>query len=79
MVIVQCSGRHPDCIKRVIKRVIKRANVKRVNVRSKQSQMSSRVLKGFGQTDTCNFIKRVMRPPSLLPNLNLIRILPTYL
>jgi hypothetical protein len=32
MVIVRCSGRHPDFIKRVIKRV----NVERGNVGSKQ-------------------------------------------
>ena len=46
MVIVRCSGRHPD----FIKRVIKRANVERGNVGLKQRSDEQRSLKRV-QTD----------------------------
>jgi hypothetical protein len=61
MVIVWCSGGHPDFIKRVIKRV----NVERGNVGSNQRSDEQRSLKRL-RTDTRNFIKRVTACPDLI-------------
>ena len=55
MAIVRCSGRHPDFIKRVIKRV----NVERGNVGSKQRSDEQRSLKRLQTDRMLNFIKRV--------------------
>jgi hypothetical protein len=56
MVIVRCSGRHPDFIKRVIKRV----NVERGNVGSKQRSDEQRSLKRLQTDRMFNFINRVI-------------------